>query len=111
MPLESKIDEIQQQVLSAMAEQRPLHIFGGNTKSFLGRDINGEALTLADYKGVISYEPTELYVTARAGTPVIELNQILAEKGQMLAFEPAEISAQTTIGGVVATGLNGPALA
>ena len=56
---------------------------------------------------MISYEPTELYITARAGTLLSEINHTLSEHGQMLAFDPPNVTDKTTIGGVVATGLSG----
>ena len=61
------------------------------------------------FAGIISYEPSELVVTARAGTPLAELEALLAAQGQCLAFEPPHFGAQATVGGMVACGLNGPA--
>ena len=63
---------------------------------------------MADYAGIISYEPTELYITARAGTLLSDINKVLAEHRQMLAFEPAQVTSKTTIGGVISSGLSGP---
>jgi glycolate oxidase FAD binding subunit len=60
------------------------------------------------YGGVVEYEPTELYVTARCGTRLRELEQALADAGQMLAFEPPHYGDDTTVGGMVAAGLSGP---
>jgi glycolate dehydrogenase FAD-binding subunit len=106
--MEQRIISIKEQVLDAIEQNTPIKIVGGNSKEFLGRSITGITLDMADYSGIISYEPTELYITVRAGTKLTDVKQILAEQGQMLAFEPPEINEYTTIGGVVATGMSGP---
>ncbi len=103
-----KIIKIKEQILTAIERIEPLHIVGGNSKAFLGRDISGMQIDMANYTGVISYEPTELYITVKAGTLLSDVKQILSEQGQMLAFEPPEVIEKTTMGGVVATGLSGP---
>ncbi|HIF50355.1 MAG TPA: glycolate oxidase subunit GlcE [Thiotrichaceae bacterium] len=106
--MEKKLKAIKQQILTAIERGESLKIIGGNSKVFLGRDTVGSEINMADYSGVISYEPTELYITVRAGTLLSVITKLLAEQGQMLAFEPAEINDKTTIGGVIATGLSGP---
>lgn len=107
--MEQKVIAVIEQVLTAIKQSQPLKIIGGNSKAFLARKAVGmEIINMADYSGVISYEPTELYITVRAGTLLGDVTQILAEQGQMLAFEPPKINDDTTIGGVVATGLSGP---
>jgi glycolate oxidase FAD binding subunit len=98
---------LQERVVEAAARKQPLRIRGGGTKEFYGRAAAGEVLDTRGYSGVVDYEPTELVVTARCGTPLGELERTLAERGQMLAFEPPHFGA-ATIGGVVATGLSGP---
>ncbi len=85
-----------------------LRIEGGGSKNFYGGPLHGEVLSTAAYCGVIAYEPTELVITARAGTPLAEIEAVLAERQQMLAFEPPRFSPASTIGGVVAAGLSGP---
>ena len=79
-------------VASAQAEGRPLRIQGGGTKTWLGRAVAGEPLAVVDHRGILSYEPTELVITARAGTPLVEIEAALAERGQWLAFEPPHFS-------------------
>lgn len=106
--MEQTINNIKQQLAEAIDQKQALKIVGGDSKSFLGRVINGSPLCMAEYSGIIKYEPTELFITVKAGTLLSEINSALAAQGQMLAFEPAEINANTTIGGVVATGLSGP---
>ncbi|MGO9934701.1 MAG: glycolate oxidase subunit GlcE [Steroidobacteraceae bacterium] len=99
------------QVNSSRACEAPLDIRGGGSKHFYGEPALGEPLDLACLKGLTSYEPTELVVTARAGTRLDELEQALAEHGQCLAFEPPRFAPQGTVGGMVACGLSGPARA
>lgn len=106
--MKQKIMTIKEQISNAIRQAEALQIVGGNSKAFLGRNTSGPAIEMADFTGVLSYEPTELYITARAGTLLSDINQLLAEHGQMLAFEPAQVSCTTTIGGVVASGLSGP---
>lgn len=106
--MQEKIKIIQDQLANAIEQREPLKIVGGDSKAFLGRHIVGTSLEMSNYSGVISYEPTELYITVRAGTTLSEINNTLAEHGQMLAFDPPQVNAKTTIGGVVATGLSGP---
>jgi glycolate oxidase FAD binding subunit len=78
-----------EQVKAAASQGGKLHLAGGGTKNFYGREMDpGEVLDTRPYAGVVSYEPTELVITARAGTPLTELEATLAESGQMLAFEP-----------------------
>ena len=86
----------------------PLSIRGGNSKAFYGRTIEGVEFRVGDYTGVIEYTPTELVVSARAGTPLTVLEAVLAEENQMLAFEPPHFAPGATLGGTVACGLSGP---
>ncbi len=99
---------LQERVIIAAADRRPLNITAGNTKSFLGRAAQGEALDVSGHRGVLSYEPKELVITARAGTPLREIEAVLAEKGQMLPFEPPLFGDAATLGGTIAAGLSGP---
>ena len=99
------------QVRSAAQSRTPLRTIGGDTKRFLGHATEGETLSTAAWRGITSFEPTELVITARAGTPLNEIEAALAEKGQYLPFEPPRWGAASTIGGVVAAGLAGPARA
>jgi glycolate oxidase FAD binding subunit len=99
------------QVRAASAARQALRILGGNTKAFYGEPVNGEVLSTRDWAGIVSHEPSELVVSVRAGTPLVELEAALAEQGQCLPFEPPRFGAASTIGGVVAAGLAGPARA
>ena len=89
----------------------PLRIRGGGSKDFYGQALTGEVLNMAGHCGVISYEPSELVVTVRAGTPLAELEALLAGQGQCLPFEPPHFGPNATVGGMVASGLSGPARA
>ncbi|MCP5150387.1 MAG: glycolate oxidase subunit GlcE [Ectothiorhodospiraceae bacterium] len=99
---------IRERVAAAAASGTALRLRGGGSKDFLGRRAVGEPVELGGLRGVVSYEPTELVITARAGTPLAEIEQVLAESGQMLAFEPPRLGAGATIGGTIAAGLSGP---
>lgn len=99
---------IQSQVQAAYDETTPLCIQGGNSKAFYGRQVEGKTLNLAEHQGVITYEPTELVIRARAGTCLTEIESLLEEENQMLAFEPPHFSETATVGGMLAAGLSGP---
>jgi len=99
------------QILQASADRQPLRIVGGNTKSFYGTPTPGAELATSDWAGIVSYEPTELVITVRAGTPLAEVEALLAEQGQCFPFEPPRFGPGGTVGGMVATGLAGPARA
>ena len=99
------------QILAASAEGKPLRIRGGGSKDFYGQAFQGEVLDIRPLAGISSYEPSELVVTVRAGTRLAELEAVLAEQGQALAFEPPHFGPDATVGGMVAAGLSGPARA
>ena len=84
---------LQQQVRDAFETSSALCIVGGNSKSFYGQTLSAQPLNVAQHCGVINYEPTELVITVRAGTPLKEIETILAEQGQMLPFEPPAFAA------------------
>jgi FAD/FMN-containing dehydrogenase len=115
MSTDPALQALIEQVRAARAEQRALEIRGGGTKAFYGGSPAGERLDVRPLAGISSYEPTELVVTARAGTPLAELEAALAENGQCLPFEPPRFetaeSGGGTVGGMVAAGLAGPARA
>ncbi len=101
--------QLQDRVKQALADKQALAIRGGGSKGFLGREPLGEPLNLAGHSGIINYEPTELVVSVRGGTPLADLEQALADQGQMLDFEPPNFGGDSTIGGSVACNLSGPA--
>jgi glycolate oxidase FAD binding subunit len=95
-------------IRAAAAGGGRLRIRGGGTKDFYGQSLEGEILDTRGYAGVVAYEPTELVITARCGTPLAEIERVLGEKRQMLAFEPPHFGSGATLGGAVAAGLSGP---
>jgi FAD/FMN-containing dehydrogenase len=109
--MEAVLARIVDRVHHARLHQSPLEIRGGGTKSFYGEAPMGEPLDVTGLAGISSYEPTELVVTVRAGTPLAELEAALGAHGQCLPFEPPHFSAGGTVGGMVAAGLSGPARA
>ena len=109
------LSQLQDCIKAAAADKQRLRIAGAGSKSFYGNLPTGEALDVTNHRGIISYEPTELVITARCGTPLAEIEALLAENGQSLAFEPPNFnvngSQKATFGGMVAAGLSGPARA
>lgn len=97
-----------EQVRRALAEHTPLRIRGGDSKGFLGRPVMGQEIDTRSHRGIVSYDASELVITARAGTPLAELNAILDAAGQMLPCEPPAFGRDATVGGAVASGLSGP---
>ncbi len=96
-------------VQTAYEKRTPLAICGAGTKSFLGRRVgNAEQLDVTAHAGIVEYDPAELVLVARAGTPLLEIERLLREHGQMLGFEPPYVAAGATLGGAVAAGLAGP---
>lgn len=99
---------LMEQVNRARASDTPLRIQGSNSKAFLGRRVAGEVLDTRAHRGIVDYDPTELVITARAGTPLRELLATLDAAGQRLPCEPPAFGADATVGGMVAAGLSGP---
>ncbi|MBN4069040.1 glycolate oxidase subunit GlcE [Beggiatoa alba] len=100
--------ELQARVNDAMQNNTTLSIQGGNSKSFYGRITTGEIFNVSGNQGIIHYEPTELVITARAGTHLREIEQALAENNQLLAFEPPYYGNNATLGGTISCNLSGP---
>lgn len=133
--MDPALRQIAERIRAAAAERTVLRIRGGGTKDFYGEPPQGEPLSTAAWQGISSYEPSELVITSRAGTPLAELEAVLAEQGQCLPFEPPRFGdsaggstraeplgervqgngsaagSAATVGGMVAAGLSGPARA
>ncbi len=107
--MDDALQRLVEQVRGARADKRLLDIRGGGSKAFYGGPVQGEPLDVKGLAGIASYEPSELVVTTRGGTPLAELEATLAEKGQCLPFEPPRFGDAGTVGGMVAAGLAGPA--
>ena len=106
--MDQVLQQFRDRIMSATRSGTALCIRGNGTKDWYGQELNGELLDTTAYSGIISYDPTELVVTARAGTNLREIGKALAEKKQMLAFEPPRFDGLATVGGIVASGLSGP---
>jgi len=108
--------QLRDRVVQAADQGQRLAITGQGSKSFYGHPASGEALITAGHTGVTDYEPGDLVITARSGTPIVEIDQLLAEQGQYLGFEPPRFASNNpaidgfggTLGGAIATGLSGP---
>jgi len=108
--MQAIIDQFSATLCAATASKTPLRIRGGGSKDFYGNAVtaSAEILDTTAYHGIVDYDPTELVITARAGTRLTEIADALAERGQMLAFEAPSFAATATLGGCVAAGLSGP---
>ncbi len=102
------LEGIAGRVRDAAESRTALRLRGGGTKDFYGNAPRGEIFDLRSFAGIVVYDPGELVVTARAGTPLAELETELSAQGQMLAFEPPHFGTGATVGGCVAAGLAGP---
>ena len=96
------------QVREALAAGTPRRVQGGGSKARCGRPVDAPPLDVRGHRGIVSYDPSELVVTVRAGTPLAALEAMLEAHGQMLAFEPPHYAADATVGGTTAAGLSGP---
>lgn len=102
------MDELRERIRQAAARAAPLRIRGHGSKDFYGGALHGEVLDTSGLNGIVDYEPTELVLTARAGTPLAQIETALAQRGQVLPFEPPRFGGQGTLGGAIAAGLSGP---
>jgi glycolate oxidase FAD binding subunit len=105
-PVDALIERIRS---AAAAQQKPvLRVRGAGSKDFHGAALQGDVLDTRSLSGIINYEPSELVVTVLSGTPLRDLESALAAAQQHLAFEPPHFGSDTTVGGMVASGLSGP---
>ncbi len=102
------MEDFKERILEAAGRGTALRIRGGGTKDFYGNAPQGEILDTRAHAGVVAYEPTELVITARSGTLLSELHEVLFRQGQILPFEPPGFGPGATLGGCVAAGLSGP---
>ena len=113
--MDTALHQTLERVRAAVADSSPLRIRGGGSKDFHALQLQGAILDTRSLHGIVSYEPSELVVTVRAGTPLAELEAALAEQGQCLAFEPPHFAGVegdvATVGGMVAAGWSGPSRA
>jgi glycolate oxidase FAD binding subunit len=100
--------ELGRRVAQAAAEKTPLRVVGSGSKDFIGRAVEGSPVSVSEHRGIVNYQPKELVLTARTGTPIRQIESELAAQGQMLPFEPPHFGAAATLGGTIACGLSGP---
>ena len=107
--------EIEDIIRDALQEKTPLKITGFGTKSGLGGQVQtDDELSLSGHSGIIDYQPEELVLVVKSGTPLLEIEETLSQKGQMLAFEPPHLAQfysaahPGSIGGIIACNLSGP---
>ena len=115
LTMDAELNSLIDAVRNAADQGATLRLRGGGTKDFWGQSLTGQVLDTRAYRGIVSYEPSELVVTVRCGTPLAELEAALADQGQCLAFEPPHFgegdTKAATVGGMVAAGFSGPARA
>jgi glycolate oxidase FAD binding subunit len=107
--------EFSRVLAEATATNTPLEVMGAGSKQRIGRPMQTAAnLSSRALRGITLYEPNEMVMAARAGTPVDQIEEALVERGQMLAFEPVELGLlagseekQATIAGVFSTNIAG----
>jgi len=100
--------KLQNQIETAYRSGTALNITGGGSKSWYGREPTGEPLLTTGHAGILSYQPTELVITARAGTRLSAISEALDESKQRLPFDPPSFGETATLGGTVACGFSGP---
>jgi glycolate oxidase FAD binding subunit len=105
--MDPELLKLRERVLAARAARASLQLRGAGTKDFYGQALEGEILDTRAWAGIVSYEPSELVITARCGTGLAEVEAAMRERGQLLAFEPPHFG-EATLGGAVAAGLSGP---
>lgn len=103
------LQALQRTLAEARAEGQALRIVGGNTRAEWWATAADRPLEMTSFRGIVTHEPSELVVTARAGTPLLELENALAERDQCLGFEPPRLSEHSTLGGAISSGWSGPA--
>ena len=99
---------LQSQILQAVENKTALKIQAGNSKDFYGRQIEAPVLDVSGNQGIINYEPTELVITARAGTRIDDIEAALNEHNQRMVFEPPKYADSATLGGTIACNFSGP---
>ncbi|MGA2562259.1 MAG: glycolate oxidase subunit GlcE [Steroidobacteraceae bacterium] len=106
--MDQAVAAISERIRAAATDRTALRVRAGGSKDFYGNTPHGALLDPRAVRGIVAYDPSELSIAVRCGTPLAQLEAVLEERGQMLAFEPPHFGAHATIGGCVATGLAGP---
>ena len=105
---ETNIDQFKSLIAEAKQQSESVRIRGSGSKDFYGVSLEGVVVNTKDFSGITEYDPTELVLTARSGTPLSVIEDALRENNQMLAFEPPHMGSEATFGGCIASGLSGP---
>ena len=105
--MDPALEKLSEKVREAAGSSAALRLRGGGSKDFYGQALQGEVLDTRVHSGIVGYEPSELVITARCGTPLAQLESAMRGRGQALAFEPPHFG-DATVGGAVAAGLSGP---
>src|SRR5664279_3845951 len=108
MILDPGLEALQTRIRKAVEDGTPLRVRGGGTKDFYGGPPLGDILDTQVYAGIVDYQPSELVITARAGTSLAAIESAMRARGQMLGFEPPHFGEGSTLGGAIASGLSGP---
>ena len=106
--MDAAVAQLAARIRQAAQRREKLRVRGGGSKDFYGNTPEGEPLDTQALQGIVAYEPTELVITVRTGTPLALVEAALAAERQMLAFEPPHFGPAATLGGCIATGLAGP---
>ena len=96
------IEKFSGTIRHAAENKQLLCLRGSGSKDFYGGQLSGTVLDVQPYRGIVSYEPQELVLTARAGTTLVEIEKLLSDNGQMLPFEPPHFGPAATLGGCIA---------
>ncbi len=108
MPESDYIETLCASIREANTTQQALQILSGESKQFYGNKITAKSLDVSSNKGIVDYEPSELFITARNGTSLKEIEAELDANNQILPFEPPHFNTQATLGGTISCGLSGP---
>jgi glycolate oxidase FAD binding subunit len=106
--MDASLAQLRDRIVAANASKTPMRVRGAGTKDFYGESFEGEMLDTRGHRGIVAYEPSELVITARCGTPLSEIDAALESHGQFLPFVAPRFGGDPTIGGVVVAGLSGP---
>jgi len=101
-------ENLQEQVRNAFETKTSLRISAGSSKDFYGNTVAGDELNVTQHRGIIDYHPSELVLTARCGTRLTEIEKLLNDNDQILAFDPPNHTGNATFGGTIAAGISGP---
>ena len=106
--MDLNLKKIKDTISNAQKNKQALRIVGGDTKNFFGNKAELPLLSTSKFEGIVDYEPSELVITAKAGTKIVQVEELLRQNNQILAFEPPIFGFESTLGGCIASGFSGP---